>query len=122
VKQYRHLLDVARPRLQHAFEEYFATNRVDGIVYPTTALTARPIGADEHVSLNGREVATFRTYSRNTDMGANAGLPSLSIPIGVSETGLPIGLSIEGPRGNDVRILSIGRAFENVLPRLPPPP
>jgi mandelamide amidase len=121
LSRYRELLDVARPRLQRAFNDYFTTNRVELMVYPTTVLTARPIGADEYVDLNGHNIATFRAYSRNTDMGANAGLPSLTIPIALSETGLPIGLSVEGPRGSDARLLAIGRAIQNCLPLLPPP-
>ena len=85
---YRHLIDVVRPALQSAYAGFFAQHQVDAIIYPTTALTARPIGQDDEVQLNHRKISTFRAYSRNTDVGANAGLPSLTIPVGFLVEGI----------------------------------
>ncbi len=118
---YLELLRTARPRLQRMYETYFAANGADVMIYPTTPLTARPIGQDECVTLNGRDVSTFRAYCRNTDPGSNAGVPSLSIPVGVSGRGLPIGLSIDGLRNADNRVLRIGGAIQKLLPPIPPP-
>jgi len=59
---------------------------------------------------------------RNTDPGSNAGLPGLTIPAGLGPTtGLPVGISLDGPRGSDERLLAIGIAIEHVLGRTPPP-
>ena len=53
---------------------------------------------------------------------SNAGIPGLTIPAGLgSSSGLPVGISIDGPRGSDQRLLSIGLAIERVLGRTPPP-
>src|SRR5438093_4105811 len=58
----------------------------------------------------------------NTDPGSNAGLPGLTIPAGLGPTtGLPVGISLDGPRGGDERLLAIGIAIEHVLGRTPPP-
>jgi mandelamide amidase len=34
---------------------------------------------------------------------------------------LPVGLSLDGPRGRDERLLALGMAIEKVLGRTPPP-
>lgn len=61
-------------------------------------------------------------FIRNTDPGSNAGLPGLTIPAGLGPTtGLPVGLSLDGPRGSDARLLAIGMAIETVLERTPAP-
>ena len=58
----------------------------------------------------------------NTDPGSNAGIPGLTIPAGLGPTtGLPVGISLDGPRGSDERLLAIGIAIEHVLGRTPPP-
>jgi aspartyl-tRNA(Asn)/glutamyl-tRNA(Gln) amidotransferase subunit A len=40
------------------------------------------------------------------------GLPSISIPCGFSEDGLPIGLMISGPRFADAQVLALAHAYE----------
>jgi aspartyl-tRNA(Asn)/glutamyl-tRNA(Gln) amidotransferase subunit A len=42
-----------------------------------------------------------------------AGLPAVSIPDGFTEDQLPLGLQLIGPQKQDVRVLSIARAFES---------
>jgi mandelamide amidase len=47
----------------------------------------------------------------------------LTVPSGLGPTThLPVGLSLDGPRGSDERLLAIGLAIEQVLGRIPPPP
>ena len=66
---------------------------------------------------------TFLLFIRNTDPGSNAGIPGLTVPAGLGPTTrLPVGLSLDGPRGSDARLLAIGLAIEQVLGRIPPPP
>ena len=88
---------------------------------PTTVLTARPIGQDDVVELNGVQVPTFATFIRNTDADSIAGLPSLCIPAGLGHSGLPVGLLIDGPRHSDKKVLAIGRIIEALLPAIPAP-
>lgn len=50
-----------------------------------------------------------------------AQLPALSIPCGFTQSGLPIGLQIVGPRLSEALILRAAAAFEAIMPvRLPP--
>jgi mandelamide amidase len=118
-EQYNEVMTVHRPRYQRAYAEYFAGNRLDGMIFPTTALPARPIGQDSTVELNGAQVPTFGTFARNTAPASGAGIPGLSIPAGLTDSGLPVGLEIDAPVNSDRRLLSIGVAMQVVLP--PPP-
>ena len=91
------------------------------MLYPTTTLTARPIGEDETVEINGQQLPTFSSYIRNGDPSSNADIPSLSIPAGLTTAGLPVGLSIDGPVNQDDEILAIGVAIAAILPPLEGP-
>lgn len=112
----------ARVRLQAACADYFSQHRVDAMVFPTSILPARPIGEDTMVELNGQQVPTFPTYIRNTDPGSNAGIPGISIPIGLTAARLPVGLELDGPQGSDHRLIAIAAAIEEILPAMPLPP
>ena len=112
---YRQALDVDRPRLQRTYATYFAEQAVEAVIFPTSPVTARPIGDDETIDLDGERVPTFPTFIRNTDPGSNAGIPGLSLPTGLTSTGLPVGMELDGPAGSDVRLLSVGAAVEEAV-------
>jgi len=110
-----------RPQLQALYTQTFVQHRVDAMIFPTAVLTARPIGQDETVELNGEQVPTFGAYIRNTDSGSNAGIPGISLPAGLTNQGLPVGLEIDGPAGSDRHLLAVAQALETVLPSLTMP-
>ncbi len=118
---YAQLLTEGRPKLRQCYRDYFADNRLDAMVFPTTKLTARPLGQDETVDINGREVSTFQAYVHNTDPSSNAGIPGVSVPMGMTEDGLPMGLEFDGPENNDGNILQIAGIFQQAVGRLPTP-
>jgi Asp-tRNA(Asn)/Glu-tRNA(Gln) amidotransferase A subunit family amidase len=111
----------ARPALQRLYAETFKTHGIAALVFPTTPLPAAPIGDDQTTKLNGADVPIFPTFIQNTDPGSNAGIPGLTVPIGRTEAGLPVGLGLDGPAGSDRRLLGIGLALEALFGRLPTP-
>jgi mandelamide amidase len=119
-KAYREAL-ASRPALQRLYAETFRTHRIAVLVFPTTPLPAAPVGDDQTTKLNGADVPTFPTFIRNTDPGSNAGIPGLTVPVGRTEAGLPVGLEMDGPAGSDRRLLGIGLALEALFGRLPAP-
>ena len=119
-KVYRDAL-AARPVLQRLYAETFRTHGIAALVFPTTPLPAAPVGDDQTTKLNGADVPTFPTFIQNTDPGSNAGIPGLTVPIGRTATGLPVGLELDGPAGSDRRLLGIGLALEALFGRLPAP-
>lgn len=118
---YLEAINVHRPLLQQMYADFFAENRVDAILYPTTPLTARPIGQDETIEINGQQMPTFPSFVRNGDPSSNAGIPSLSIPAGIAANGLPVGLCIDGPATQNEEVLAIGSAIQAILPAIASP-
>ncbi|MEO0683164.1 MAG: amidase family protein, partial [Pseudomonadota bacterium] len=120
---YQAALGEARPALRAAFAR--AMEGLDALVVPCTPLTARPIGQEETVALNGAQVPAFATYIRNTDPSANAGLPALTVPGGLAEGehgALPFGVEFIGAEGSDGLLLALGEAYEAVRGPMPVPP
>ena len=120
IEVYREALE-GRAKIQSLYAALWRKHNIAALVFPTTPLPARPIGQEDTVELNGRQVPTFPTYIRNTGPTSIAGLPGLSIPIGLTKSGLPVGLEFDGPSWHDRGLLSIGLAAEQIFTPLPAP-
>lgn len=113
---YEEAISVFRPKLKAIYSKGFDDYNVEAFIVPATPCAAQPIlTSDETVELNGKQVPTFETYKKNADPTSNAGLPSLALPSGKSESGLHIGLLLDGPENSDRRLLEIGLAIESLL-------
>ena len=88
---------------------------VTALVQPTCPLTARPIGDDETVELNGRRVPTFDTFTRHSDLAGIIGTPGISLPAGRTAEGLPVGLELAAGPGADAVLLDLARTVEALL-------
>ncbi|HXS28583.1 MAG TPA: indoleacetamide hydrolase [Steroidobacteraceae bacterium] len=110
-----------RPALQQSYRRFFAELDVMAAILPTTPRAAARIGEDMTCELNGRQVPTFTTFTRNTAPGSLAGIPGVSLPAGYTLEGLPIGIALDGPADTDRALLALAAAIEPLMPALPRP-
>lgn len=118
---YRAALETDRVALHRLYADCFRQHGLDALIFPTTPLPAAPIGDDAETPMNGAPVPTFATFARNTGPGSVAGLPGLSVPIGLTEAGLPVGIELDGLPGDDRDLIAAGLALERIAGALPPP-
>lgn len=118
---YESAINVGRPKLQSAYNDYFKQNNLAAMVFPTTPLPARPIGQDAEVEIGGKMFPTFPTYIRNTDPDSNAGIPGVSIPVGLTGAGLPVGIEFNALANQDRSLLGIALVAEALFGPLPAP-
>jgi indoleacetamide hydrolase len=115
-------IDVTRPALRQTYADCFARHNLQALIFPTTPLPAALIGEDDTVLLAGQRVPTFLTYTRNVGPGSFAGIPGISLPMGINADGLPLGIALDGPVGSDRVLLGIARAVQALMPPMPRPP
>jgi aspartyl-tRNA(Asn)/glutamyl-tRNA(Gln) amidotransferase subunit A len=117
-----------RARVTAEWEEWFSAHGVDAILEPTTFATAplRGSGYDSGQAAGQGDLLIRLTATWNV-----TGFPVATMPAGLgSRSGLPVGLSLIGPRGAEARVLQIGIDLQAhalpplaaVQPRLPPAP
>jgi aspartyl-tRNA(Asn)/glutamyl-tRNA(Gln) amidotransferase subunit A len=88
---------------------------VDALVVPTTPIAAPPIG-EESTSISGT-LHTTRTLLLRLNRPANlAGVPAISVPCGLTEDGLPIGLQFIAAVTDEPLLLELARDFEQASP------
>jgi aspartyl-tRNA(Asn)/glutamyl-tRNA(Gln) amidotransferase subunit A len=110
-------------RLRRAIRREFdqVWKEVDCFLAPATPAPAPRIG-DTTVRLGGQD-EDVRLAATRLVRGINVlGLPALSMPCGLSGTGLPIGLQIVGPAFEEALVLKVGAALEDNGVGLPPCP
>jgi aspartyl-tRNA(Asn)/glutamyl-tRNA(Gln) amidotransferase subunit A len=89
------------------YEAAFA--EVDLLVSPTSPTTAFPIGAkvDDPLAMYLNDVFTIPANL--------SGMPAISIPSGLDEAGLPVGVQLTGPVLSEPTVLSVANALEGAL-------
>lgn len=93
-----------RTLLSREFTEVLS--QYDALIGPVSPSPAFTIGelVDDPLEVYLRDTMTVSA--------SLVGLPALSVPVGATESGLPVGLQIIGARQNDASILAIARDIE----------
>jgi indoleacetamide hydrolase len=111
---YQTALVVSRPEIQRRLDRAFVAHGAQAILQPTTPCTAPLIEQQASFHLAGREVGHL-VLASHTVSASSVGLPGISLPVGVSCGGLPIGLELDAPVGSDRALLDLARRIEGVL-------
>jgi aspartyl-tRNA(Asn)/glutamyl-tRNA(Gln) amidotransferase subunit A len=82
------------------------------LITPTMPIPAFTAGHDVPVGSGMRWWAQWTPFSYPFNMTQQ---PALSIPVGTTTGGLPIGMQLVGPRHSDDLVLAVGRFAEQVL-------
>jgi aspartyl-tRNA(Asn)/glutamyl-tRNA(Gln) amidotransferase subunit A len=97
-----------RGQMQHAFAALWS--QVDCMATPTTPITAPPIG-ETRVTIEGESEDVRLATTRLVRAINLLGLPAISIPCGLDDRGLPIGLQIIGKPFAEALILRMAQAL-----------
>jgi aspartyl-tRNA(Asn)/glutamyl-tRNA(Gln) amidotransferase subunit A len=97
-------------------------NEVDTLVTPTTPIPAPRIG-EEKVAIGGKDHSTRALLLRLNRPANLGGIPAISIPCGLTMTGLPIGLQFIAGVTDEPLLIELAARFEqhsplNARPRL----
>ncbi len=87
----------------------------DLLITPTTAVPAFKHGIMYPEKIDGRSASPLSWMSFTYPFNMT-GLPAASIPAGWSTEGLPIGMQIVGSKYDDLKVLQVSKAFEELAP------
>ncbi|MCK1568436.1 amidase, partial [Bradyrhizobium sp. 173] len=111
---YQTALNVSRPQIQRRLNAAFVSRGAQVILQPTTPCTAPLIAEQATVHIAGQEVS-YLALANHTVSASSVGLPGISLPVGLSRAGLPIGLELDAPLGSDRGLLHLARGIEGIL-------
>lgn len=85
--------------------------RYDAVVLPSAQVWPFPADWRWPQEIAGRKMDTYHRWMEVVVPASLIGLPALSVPVGFSDTGLPMGMQIIGRSGGDMGVLAIGQAW-----------
>jgi Asp-tRNA(Asn)/Glu-tRNA(Gln) amidotransferase A subunit family amidase len=102
--------NMVRRSLARAFEQ------VDVIAWPTVPAVAPPLG-DPTVELPSGPWPADPANARLGGLANLSGVPAISMPVGLGESGMPIGLQLQAAWGRDELLLDAAEALERATDR-----
>lgn len=88
----------------------------DILITPTTSVPAFPVTKDYPPEIDGRTIQSQLDWYPFTFPFSMTGQPSISVPAGWTDQGLPIGIQIVGKRFDDRAVLRAAASFEAISP------
>lgn len=113
------LAEQDRTRVWAAFQRFFG--HFDYLLTPTMAIPPFSAEQSHPDSIAGKPMETYIDWVAPTFLLSLAGLPVASVPAGLGDDGLPVGLQVVGPADSEGRILGLAAAIQQAVP-MPAPP
>ena len=112
--EYLRALDL-REKFIAGFHLALLENEVDALVTPTTPIAAPLIG-EETISIAGKDHSTRALLLRLNRPANLAGIPAISVPCGLTPSGLPAGLQFLAGVNGESLLLDLASRFEQSHP------
>jgi Asp-tRNA(Asn)/Glu-tRNA(Gln) amidotransferase A subunit family amidase len=116
---YRLAQNTSRYELRQRLES-IAFRQADALLFPTTPCGAPLIENQWKFQVGSKEVTDI-FLSRNTHPSSSAGVPGITLPMGLNSEGLPLGLEIDAAAGRDRDLLDLTRVIERIVGPVPAP-
>ena len=84
----------------------------DLILTPTLPITPFPVEDNYPDFINGKKMASYIDWVAPTMIISLFGIPAVSVPVGLSEDGLPVGLQIIGNKYSETKLLSLAAEIQ----------
>ncbi len=99
-----------RTALYHRVRTFLET--YEFLVLPVSQVAPFDVETPYVTEINGQEMKTYIDWMMSCYFITVTGLPALSLPLGFTDTGLPVGLQIVGRHQDDLGVLQLAYAIQ----------
>ncbi len=100
----------ARTRIYHTMRRFL--DNYDVLAIPVTGLAPGPVEEEYPRLVDGVPMGDYIEWLRFSFLAPTAMLPALSMPVGFTEAGMPVGVQLIGPPRGEARRLQVAAALE----------
>jgi amidase len=101
---------------------FLRDGRFEVLALPTVQVVPFDVETEWVREINGEPMATYIDWMRSCSRITVSAHPAISVPAGLTPSGLPVGLQLVAPYGADRRLLEIAAAVMDLLAPVPPRP
>ena len=87
----------------------------DVLACPTVGCEPGLVEEEYPRSVGGRQLIDYIEWLRFSFLATATGLPALSIPVGFTKSGMPVGMQLIGPPRGEAKLLRVARSIEQTL-------
>ena len=98
-----------RSVINQLFEKYDFLAMPSAQVFPFDANISFPKKIGSH------SLSTYHKWMETTIIASLFQLPTLSVPVGFNNSGLPMGMQIIGKKAYDLKVMSFGKKYESIF-------
>lgn len=102
-----------RTTLYHTMRRFLETHHV--LALPVVGLDPLPLEIEYPIEVAGEPTRDYLDWLRFSYLATVCALPALSVPVGRSASGLPVGLQLIGPPRGEALLLQAGLAVERAI-------
>ena len=102
-----------RTVIYHAMREFLG--RYDVLACPVVGLPPGPVEEEYPTIVDGQPVSSYVDWLKFSFLATVTGLPALSLPVGCTADGMPVGLQLIGPPRGEARLLQVAAFIEAVV-------
>lgn len=102
-----------RATIYNTMVAFFRTH--DVLACPVNGLAPLPVELEYPTDVAGRPMRDYIDWLQFAFLATVAGLPALSLPVGFTPSGMPVGLQLIGPPRGEGRLLQIAHTLEQAL-------
>jgi amidase len=90
-------------------------DRFSAIALPVVGNMPRPQSEEWVREVSGVRFSNYMDWLRFSFLATVTGLPAISVPVGLSDDGIPVGLQLIGPHRGEAQLLAVARAVESAV-------
>lgn len=90
--------------------------QVDFLVLPVSQVAPFDVTLEYPATINGMEMLTYIDWMKSCYYITVTGLPTISLPFGFTEAGLPVGIQIVGKPQGELELLKFANVIEAAQP------
>ncbi|MGJ8602872.1 MAG: amidase [Marivita sp.] len=102
-----------RAQIYNTMATFFQTH--DVLACPVNGLAPLPVEIEYPTEVAGRPMRDYIDWLQFAFLATVAGLPALSLPVGFTPSGMPVGLQLIGPPRGEARLLQVAHTLEQAL-------
>ncbi|MFT6303686.1 MAG: amidase [Granulosicoccus sp.] len=99
-----------RTTLYHQMREFL--QGYDVLAIPVVGLEPGMVEEEYPMIVDGNPVKDYVDWLRFSFLATTTGLPAVSVPVGFTQSGMPVGIQLIGPPRGDALLLQVAKAVE----------